>query len=162
MILPKPAHRVKLPKPLRRGRSSRRSRTRLAPMGRLRRELDLLFSRYVKDRDGLAACITCGQPMTPQNCNAGHFISRRILSTRWDPKNCHSQCVADNHFRRGAQPEYALAICDRYGSDELRRLLARKRVSKRWTRPELERLICALRDGGGAEFELAYYAENLN
>lgn len=137
-------------------RRKRPARVRKTPLGQLAKRLDIMFSAYVKARDG-NVCITCGATCAPGNLNAGHFVSRRVQSVRWDPKNAHSQCaVPCNFHRRGAPAEYALAILDRYGAPELRRLLARKLVQKRWTRPELETLINAL-GRSGADFEATYY-----
>jgi hypothetical protein len=161
---PNPQKRAKRPpQPIARNsrprRGSKPRRERKTTLAALKRKLDTLFSAYVKERDG-RVCITSGQTCEPHQLNAGHFISRRIQSLRWDPKNCHSQSVADNHFRRGAPAEYAVAILDRYGEAELRRLLARKKIHKQWRRGELERLIAAIKESGAA-FELAYYSENL-
>ena len=123
-------------------------------------KLDDLFAAYVKERDG-NYCITCPGRPEGRNWHAGHFIQRRRMSLRFDPKNVHSQCgVPCNKFRHGAPAEYALAILDRYGEAELRRLMARKALLKKWTRPELERLIAAIQRSG-AEFEMAYYETEL-
>jgi hypothetical protein len=136
-------------------RGSRPRRVRRSPLGRLRNKLDALFALYVKDRDG-AVCITCGSRPEGQNWHAGHFFRRGIMSLRWDPKNVHSQCgIPCNKFRRGALAEYATAIVERYGPEELARLASRAKTIRKWTRPELERLIAAL-EQGGAEYEMAY------
>lgn len=126
----------------------------------LENKLDRLFSRYVRDRDG-NVCITCGKTVGDQNLDAGHFIGRSRRSLRWDPKNCHSQCsIPCNKLRRGAPAEYALAILDRYGAEELRRLMLRKTLTRKWTAPELSALIDALQRDP-AEFESLYYETEL-
>jgi hypothetical protein len=123
-------------------------------------KLDGLFAAYVKQRDG-CTCITCGSHPRGRNHHAGHFYGRRIMSLRWDPKNVHSQCgVPCNKFRRGSLAEYAVAIVARYGPEGLARLSARSKILRKWTRPDLERLIAAIRVGG-AEFEMAYYETEL-
>lgn len=139
----------------RRSRPRRRRKGKLPALSTLRNKLDAAFSAYVRDRDG-APCITCGAATTEQNRNAGHFIRRGYMATRWDPKNVHVQCMPCNNYRRGALDAYALAIVDEYGHDELRRLLALKAVKKQWKRWELESLLFSLRVGG-AHFEARYY-----
>lgn len=160
-----PPKRIKrgqpIPRSSRPARKTKPARQRKAPIARLKRKLDTLFSKYIKDRDGLV-CITCKKTVEPQNINCGHFIGRTRQSLRWDPKNSHSQCASPcNYHRRGAPAEYALAIIDRYGVDELKRLMARKLVDKHWTRPELVALIEPLERGDGATFEAMYYEQNL-
>ena len=141
-------------------RRVRPGRVRKTPLGRLKKKLDCLFAAYVKARDG-RVCITCAAQPEGRNHHAGHFFRRGIMSLRWDPKNVHSQCgVPCNKYRRGALAEYAAAIIDRYGATELQRLAARSKVIRKWTRPDLERLIAAL-EKGGAEYELAYYSTEL-
>lgn len=120
------------------------------------KKLDDAFALYVKERDG-AVCVTCGRTITSkQDWHAGHFIGRTRFSLRWDPKNVHSQCgYVCNKVKRGAPKEYALAILDRYGVEEFRRLMRLKQVDRKFTRPEIEELIAAL-GTGGADFECLY------
>jgi len=143
----------------------RRSRPRKRSTGGLPgliNQLDVLFAAYVKDRDG-DTCVTCGTAgLTGSNWHAGHFIRRGNKALRFDPKNCHSQCGwVCNKGKRGAPREYAFYLLDRYGEAEFRRLMQRKSVLKKWTRPELERLIEAIRKGP-AEYEMAYYEAELS
>lgn len=136
-------------------RKKRPARMRKTPMGRLERILDGLFSKYVRERDFGLPCITCPTALHGKY-DAGHFNRRAVRATRWDPKNVHGQCAPDNQFRRGAPAEYALAIIDRYGIEELRRLMRLRKYIKKWTRAELEELISALQKSG-ADFEMLYY-----
>lgn len=133
------------------------ARVRKTPMGKLRKDLDELFARYVKDRDGNTCC-TCGRTIThPNDHHAGHYIGRSRMSLRWDPKNVHVQCgIPCNGPKRGAPREYAQFLLEKYGPAEVARIYARKRIDKKWARHELEALIAALRCGG-AEYEIAYY-----
>ncbi len=170
-MLPKPVHVQKAPKPLRRSskplkrgpapnRTKRPARKRKGTTAKLFQALEKKFADYVKARDG-NVCVTCGKTVEPGNLNAGHFIPRTRKSLIFDPANCHSQCaIPCNYSKRGAPREYALAILDKYGPAGLRRLMARKLIDKKWTRPELEYLIAAI-DKSGADFECAYYERYL-
>lgn len=74
----------------------------------LKKKLDVLFSKYVRLRDYLKPCVTCGKPWEP-NFQCGHVFSRRHLSTRWDDQNANAQCPGCNMFEGGRQYEHALA-----------------------------------------------------
>lgn len=49
-------------------------------------EADRLWSMSIRERDRGKPCITCGTPWT-ETANAGHFMSRRHLNTRWELSN---------------------------------------------------------------------------
>lgn len=80
---------------------------------------DQWFSKYIRLRDcdhrGRVICISCGSDLHWQEVDAGHFISRRYMATRYEPKNCHAQCVKCNQYGAGEQYKHALAIDHRYG-----------------------------------------------
>ena len=67
---------------------------------RVKRELDRVFSIYIRRRDilggELSQCFTCKtvQPWKQMHC--GHFIERANMATRWDEDNCNTQCVRCN------------------------------------------------------------------
>ena len=60
------------------------------------RKLDRIFSEYIRKRDtnhkGQVECISCQKTFQYKEVDAGHFISRKYLRTRWDEKNVHGQC----------------------------------------------------------------------
>lgn len=146
--------------PLRRGsppaRKSRPRKQRKTTLAALKRKLWRLFAAYVLERDG-RRCFTCGGVGT----QAGHFYSTRIASTWIDPKNVHAQCGRCNLFLHSNPGAYSDGIFRKYGPEELMRLTMRAmRVDKQWRAPEVESLIAAIQRSG-ADFELAYYAENL-
>jgi len=69
-------------------------------------KLDLIFSQYIRQRyakDGIAECITCGKKDEWKKLQAGHFMSRRHYSTRWDEDNVHVQCYSCNVMQQGQQ-----------------------------------------------------------
>jgi hypothetical protein len=49
-------------------------------------KLDSLFSKFIRLRAG-EKCEYCGKPVLFKRLNCMHFISRRILSTRWNTEN---------------------------------------------------------------------------
>ena len=92
------------------------------------------FSRYVRLRDsnetGICRCFTCGamHEWNDGGIQAGHFISRRHLATKYDEKNVHAQCVNCNHFQSGRQFEYGIQLDKVYGVGTAEKLLSMSRV----------------------------------
>jgi hypothetical protein len=60
------------------------------------------------------------------------------MSTRFDEFNCHAQCRKCNWLLQGNDKEYAIAIEKKYGKEILNRLIYFSRVSRKWSRFELE------------------------
>jgi hypothetical protein len=120
------------------------------------KKLDRIFSVYVRlkhsDSSGTCTCITCGRLMHWKDAHAGHFIKRQHQSVRYDERNVHPQCPADNVYKGGCQDEYAAYVLNTYGHDALTDLLRLKRQTKKWTRTELEELIAKYK-AQSAEYE---------
>ena len=83
---------------------------------KLVKKLDVVFSKYIRlsnaDRRGICTCVTCGKQGHWKNggIQAGHFMSRKHYSTRWDEDNVKPQCVSCNMFRSGEQYKYSLYL----------------------------------------------------
>ncbi|HPG63727.1 MAG TPA: recombination protein NinG [Saccharofermentans sp.] len=76
---------------------------------RMIKEADRVWSLYIRERDRGLPCITCGTPWT-ESQQAGHFMSRRHLNTRWEMHNGAGQCPKCNCWGAGEQYEFALAL----------------------------------------------------
>ena len=112
-------------------------------VSKLKKELDKWFSLYIRLRDatdeGLCQCITCGKVSHyKKGIQNGHFQSRRFMSTRYDEKNCSSQCVACNMFRGGEQFRFALALDSKYGEGTAQELEFLSRLTVKFTRGDYE------------------------
>jgi hypothetical protein len=112
-------------------------------VSKLKKELDKWFSLYIRLRDatdeGLCQCITCGKVSHyKKGIQNGHFQSRRFMSTRYDEKNCSSQCVACNMFRGGEQFRFALALDSKYGEGTAQELEFLARLTVKFTRGDYE------------------------
>ena len=94
----------------------------------LKGKLDRLFSEYIRRRDadyaGYCRCVTCGKMQHWREMDAGHFVPRDRIATRWDVTNVHPQCRECNRFRSGKQYEHGRAIDRMYGSGTADRLMA--------------------------------------
>lgn len=77
-------------------------------------KLDSIFSEFIRLRDcdnnGLCKCITCGTYKHWRECDAGHFVTRENMGTRWEEENVNAQCPHCNRFKSGKQFEHGLAI----------------------------------------------------
>lgn len=86
-------------------------------------KIDKVFHEYIRRRDadnntGYCNCISCNKPIHYTESDAGHFISRGKLSTRYDARNVYSQCRKCNRFEYGRQYEYSLVLGEQL-SEEL-------------------------------------------
>lgn len=99
---------------------------KLVPLRKLIKQLDKVFSEYIRRRDsdwrGIATCISCGKKAPWQEYHCGHYISRVYYPVRWHEQNAHAQCPADNIFKHGAPDEYALALQNKYCDGILKKL----------------------------------------
>ena len=80
---------------------------------KLVKKLDNIFSQYIRlsnSKNGNCTCITCGKVGDWKNggMQAGHFMSRKHYSTRWDERNVKPQCVGCNMFKAGEQYKFSL------------------------------------------------------
>jgi hypothetical protein len=89
------------------------------PISKLKKELDKWFSLYIRikscDDNGMVICYTSKRKYHYKNIHAGHFISRRHLSTRWDEQNVKPQSAADNLFGQGEQYKFGMYLDNEYG-----------------------------------------------
>lgn len=88
---------------------------------RQRRQLDELFARKVKERDGWT-CRLCHSRQSPQ---CAHLLSRMYAATRWDLDNAWTLCQRC-HYRWTKRPaEWTMLLENKLGRDEYERLRAR-------------------------------------
>lgn len=82
---------------------------------KLVKKLDVIFSQYIRlknSKNDICTCVTCGKKghWKTGGIQAGHFMSRKHYSTRWDEDNVKPQCVGCNMFRSGEQYKYSLYL----------------------------------------------------
>jgi hypothetical protein len=98
---------------------------------KLKKELDTIFSLYIRLREseeGLVQCFTCNKVSHYKSgMQNGHFQSRKHLATRWNETNCQVQCVGCNMFKAGEQYKFSINLDAQYGAGtaEYLELLAR-------------------------------------
>lgn len=105
-------------------------------------KLDRIFSRYIRLRDcdenGFGKCISCGRFRKLQ---AGHWIKRQHMSTRFSEVNVSGQCSYCNHWLHGNEVEYEQALIKKYGQGAVNKLLAAKRITAHYGHFEYDTMI---------------------
>lgn len=95
----------------------RAARERIRPKGDYMREAQVAFNAWVRERDRLLPCISCGR-YHQGKYDAGHY--RTVGSNpalRFEPLNCHKQCVPCNQHKSGNIVEYRINLVQRIGAD---------------------------------------------
>ena len=114
-------------------------------ISKLKKELDKWFSLYIRLKDatdeGMVQCFTSGRVYHYKSIHAGHFMSRKSLSTRWDETNVQPQSAADNLFGQGEQYKFGLALDAKYGEGTAEKLQFKSRQIKKFTRVDYQDLI---------------------
>jgi hypothetical protein len=114
-------------------------------ISKLKKELDKWFSLFIRLRDatneGMVQCITSGRLYHYKKIHAGHFMSRRHLSTRWCEYNVQPQSAADNLFGQGEQYKFGLALDHKYGEGTAEELQLKSRQIQKFSRVDYEEKI---------------------
>ena len=114
-------------------------------VSKLKKELDKWFSLYIRLREaneyGMVQCFTSGRVYHYKKIHAGHFMSRRHLSTRWCETNVQPQSAADNLFGQGEQFKFGLNLDGKYGEGTAEELQYKSRATLKISRVEYEEKI---------------------
>jgi hypothetical protein len=113
---------------------------KLIPIPKLLIKTQIVFNRWVRNRDQEKGCISCGREVT----EAGHYYSQgHHSSLRFNEVNTNGQCTRCNCFMHGNLIHYREGIIKRFGQQKLDLLdsVATRNPVKRWSRFELEQII---------------------
>jgi len=117
----------------------------LKTISKLKKELDKWFSLYIRikscDDNGMVICYTSKRKYHYKNIHAGHFISRRHLSTRWLEQNVKPQSAADNLFGQGEQYKFGMYLDSEYGVGTAEQLSIDARKTIKMSRIDYEEKI---------------------
>lgn len=117
-------------------------KTKKSDRQKLIAKLDTIFSEWVRLRDsdeqGICKCITCGDFKHWRSMDAGHFITRENMGTRWEEPNVNAQCPHCNRFKSGRQYEHGIAIDKKYGAGTADLMTAKGNAACSWEDFELE------------------------
>ena len=114
-------------------------------ISKLKKELDKWFSLFIRLRDcddlGFVKCFTSGKYYHYKNIHAGHFMSRKCLSTRWCEINVQAQSVADNLFAQGRQYQFGINLDAQFGEGTAEKLQIKSKQTQKFTRADYEEKI---------------------
>jgi len=114
-------------------------------ISKLKKELDKWFSLYIRLRDaddlGFVKCYTSGRYYHYKSIHAGHFMSRKCLSTRYCELNVQPQSIADNLFGQGEQYKFGLNLDAQYGEGTAESLQIKSRQIQKFSRVDYEEKI---------------------
>ena len=104
-----------------------------------------IFNRYIRTRDnqeGFFTCISCGQVKGHEVMDAGHYVPVKNGSAlRFNEYNVNGECKGCNGFDQFHLIGYRKNLIDKIGLDMVEWLEANARVTKKWSRSELEEII---------------------
>ena len=108
------------------------------------KRLDTVFSLYIRlkdsDENGFCKCISCQKIQHYKDVDAGHFISRRHMSTRYDVNNVFPQCRYCNRYVAGNQWLYSQAL-EKIKKNLPEKLYLKSKQTVKYSNDDLESLI---------------------
>lgn len=85
------------------------------------KEADKVFSLWVRrsmsGHNGYIECFVCHKMFLIDGIDAGHFIPRRYLATRWHRVNVWPECIYDNRMNSKHLVKYELRLKSMFGED---------------------------------------------
>ena len=104
------------------------------------KKLDSVFSQYIRRRfaiNDISECVTCGTKSHYKKLQAGHFMSRKHYSTRWDVDNVQVQCYSCNVMRYGEQYKFGLYLEKTYKKGMAEKLQSKSRIITKFSDVDL-------------------------
>src|SRR5688572_33216859 len=122
-----------------------RSKSNKKSTSTLIKELDGLFSEWLRrgnaDSNGKCECYICGYKARWQEMQAGHFMDRMYMVSRFDVSNVYVVCEQCNCFDPDHKDKFRAAIIQKRGEDVVTVLEMAKHSLKKWMAFELQELI---------------------
>ncbi|WP_374377714.1 recombination protein NinG [Pseudomonas fluvialis] len=97
----------------------REAKEKIKPRAAYMKEAQSVFNSWVRARDADQPCISCGRHHQGKY-DAGHFRSvGSNPALRFEPLNCHKQCVPCNQHKSGNAIEYRIGLVARIGAEKV-------------------------------------------
>ena len=117
----------------------REAKERVKPRSEYMKEAQSVFNAWVRARDANEPCISCGRHHQGKY-DAGHYRSvGSNPALRFEPLNCHKQCVPCNQHKSGNAIEYRIGLVARIGAEKVEWLEGRHEP-KRYTIDDLKEI----------------------
>lgn len=107
------------------------------PLQNARDRADAYFSKYIRllyaDDNGYLTCYThkTPRPFHYSQVDNGHYISRKVLSVRYDIRNCRPQCVFCNRGNYGEEKTFRQRLIQEIGEQEVLKLEAKAKEQQK-------------------------------
>jgi len=115
-------------------KTKRKTSERTKALAKADKYFSLWYRSNEADENGIVICCTCGKIMKWKAPDAsthfGHWQSRGIGNTRFDPMNGGIQCKRENKFQEGEKKKMEAYLIKRYGEYEVRQVEIRARISR--------------------------------
>lgn len=111
-------------------------KVRTDDVGKLRKKLDDVFSRYIRKK--YPKCFTCP---TGRNEHNGHFMRRKNDATRWDEDNCRSQCWNCNYPLDGNVDVFRKNLIAEIGEYRVAEVERKARLIEKFDANDLQEMI---------------------
>ena len=121
-------------------RDLRKAKAKLKTRAQWLKEAQRAFNAWVRERDRLVPCISCGRHHEGQY-HAGHYRPSKDWALRFEPDNCHKQCMPCNTHLSGNLTQYRKALIEKIGLERVEWLDGPHEPAK-WTIDDLK----AIRD----------------
>lgn len=122
-----------------------RTRVKEKSLAVLTKELDEVFSTYIRLRDadenGTVTCFVSGERVFWKDADAAHYHVRQHMGTRWDEMNVHACSLDSNRYDPEHQNKYTARMIGEYGTHSLVILGWRAKSLRKFTRNELLEMI---------------------
>ena len=113
---------------------------KVIPLPKLLKKAQIVFNRFIRERDKDKGCISCGSQVT----EAGHYYSQGHHSAlRFNEVNVNGQCTRCNCFLHGNLIQYRNGLISRYSEVEIILLdsIGTRNPLRKYQRHELEFII---------------------
>ena len=112
----------------------------------LKRIAQTLVNKYVRARDNLQPCISCGFKGNTRQWHGGHYLPMgNNGAIRYHEDNIHKQCSICNHHLSGNLAMYRINLIEKIGLEKVEWLESQRGVTKKWTIEELREIITTYR-----------------
>ena len=117
----------------------RKPKKRQKTQAQLKKELDRVFSIYIRQKFP-QECYTCRKQAVTLQC--GHFVSRQYLATRWDEDNCRPQCIGCNIYGHGKPLDFEERLKKDLGEKHVEKMKFSRhtvlKLDRQWYKEQIE------------------------
>lgn len=112
----------------------------------LKRLAQTTINKYIRLRDNMLPCISCGYFGDNRQWHAGHYMPMGSNGAiRYHEDNIHKQCSICNNHLSGNLANYRLNLIQKIGLEKVEWLESQKQP-KKWTLEELREIITKYRE----------------